>query len=208
MLAVTNWRQCELQTFERLMNIYLTDQTSKLHRHLDKLLRLSVMTYDKEKLLEKITTADINTTRSFADLDLEFLLDYKIFPSKILTYLTQWNFEKRKIKVGDTIVQQVYLPPLGQVSQKIIFGVRINEVISEPTRKGFSYETLAGHVEKGVSTFTVEQTADKKIIFKIQTFSKPGNILTQFLGPIFSVPYQTYCTRQAINNVKRQLETK
>ena len=190
------------------MNIYLTDQTNKLQRHLDKLLRLSVMTYDKEKLVEKITTADINTTRNFADLDLEFLLDYKIFPSKILTYLTQWNFEKRKIKVGDTIVQQVYLPPFGQLSQKIIFGVRINEVISEPTRKGFSYETLVGHVEKGVSTFTVEQTADKKIIFKVQTFSKPGNILTQLLGPIFSVPYQTYCTRQAINNVKRQLETK
>lgn len=188
------------------MNIYLTDQTRKFPRHLDKLLRFSVMTYDKEKLVEKETTADIHTAKNFADLDLNFLFDYKIFPNKILTFLTQWNFEQRTMKVGDTIVQQVYIPPLGQLSQKIIFGVRINEVINEPTRKGFSYETLSGHVEKGVSTFTVEQTTDKKIIFKVQTFSKPGNILTQLIGPIFSVPYQTYCTRQAINNVKRQLE--
>jgi len=164
------------------------------------------MTYDKEKLVEKVTTADIDTVKGFADLDLNFLFDYKIFPNKILTFITQWNFEQRTMKVGDTIVQQVYIPPFGQLSQKIIFGVRINEVINEPTRKGFSYETLSGHVEKGVSTFTVEQTADKKIIFKVQTFSKPGNILTQLIGPIFSVPYQTYCTRQAINNVKRQLE--
>ena len=188
------------------MNIYLTDQANKFPQHLDKLLRISVMTYDKEKLVEKVTTADIDTAKSFADLDLNFLFDYKIFPNKILTFITQWNFEQRTMKVGDTIVQQVYIPPFGQLSQKIIFGVRINEVINEPTRKGFSYETLSGHVEKGVSTFTVEQTADKKIIFKVQTFSKPGNILTQLIGPIFSVPYQTYCTRQAINNVKRQLE--
>ena len=188
------------------MNIYLTDQTSKFPQHLDKLLRFSVMTYDKEKLVEKVTTADIDTAKSFADLDLNFLFDYKIFPNKILTFMTQWNFEQRIMKVGDTIVQQICIPPFGQLSQKIIFGVRINEVINEPTRKGFSYETLSGHVEKGVSTFTVEQTADKKIIFKVQTFSKPGNILTQLIGPIFSVPYQTYCTRQAINNVKRQLE--
>lgn len=188
------------------MYIYLTDQTNKFPQHLDKLLRISVMTYDKEKLVEKVTTADIDTVKGFADLDLNFLFDYKIFPNKILTFITQWNFEQRTMKVGDTIVQQVYIPPFGQLSQKIIFGVRINEVINEPTRKGFSYETLSGHVEKGVSTFTVEQTADKKIIFKVQTFSKPGNILTQLIGPIFSVPYQTYCTRQAINNVKRQLE--
>lgn len=188
------------------MNIYLTDQTSKFPQHLDKLLRFSVMTYDKEKLVEKVTTADIDTAKSFADLDLNFLFDYKIFPNKILTFMTQWNFEQRIMKVGDTIVQQICIPPFGQLSQKIIFGVRINEVINEPTRKGFSYETLSGHVEKGVSTFTVEQTADKKIIFKVQTFSKPGNILTQLIGPIFSVPYQTYRTRQAINNVKRQLE--
>lgn len=111
----------------------------------------------------------------------------------------------RKMKIGDTIAQQVYIPPSRTFSQKIIFGVRINEIIEQADKKGFSYETLEGHVEKGVSTFTVERL-DNKIVFKVQTYSTPGNILTKILGPIFSVPYQTFCTKTALKNVKRQLE--
>ena len=80
-----------------------------------------------------------------------------------------------------------------------------DEIIDQADKKGYSYETLEGHVEKGVSTFTVEQL-DNKIVFKIQTYSTPGNILTKLLGPIFSVPYQTFCTKTALKNVKRQLE--
>ncbi len=109
------------------------------------------------------------------------------------------------MKVGDTIVQQVYIPPTKVFSQKIIFGVRINEIINEPARKGFSYETLEGHVEKGISTFTVEQQ-ENNLIFKIQTYSTPGNILTKLIGLIFSIPYQTFCTKTALNNVKLQIE--
>lgn len=123
-----------------------------------------------------------------------------------MSCLTQWQFEQRSMKIGDTIVQQVYLPPLRQFSQKIIFGVRVNEIINEQNRKGFSYETLEGHIETGISIFTVEQNSKSNIIFKIQTFSKPGNILTQMLGPVISIPYQTFCTNQALNNVKKQLE--
>jgi uncharacterized protein (UPF0548 family) len=109
------------------------------------------------------------------------------------------------MKAGDTIVQQVYLPPIQSFSQKIIFGVRISEIIDSDDRKGFSYETLEGHVEKGISIFTIEKLNDKPI-FKIQTFSKPGNLLTRLMGPIFSIPYQKYCTKAALKNVKRQIE--
>jgi uncharacterized protein (UPF0548 family) len=111
------------------------------------------------------------------------------------------------MQIGDTIVQQAFIPPFQHVSQKIIFGVRINDIINEPTRIGFSYETLNGHVEKGVSIFTIEQSADRKTIFKVHTFSQPGSLLTKLVGPIFSVPYQTFCTRQGLSNVKRQLES-
>ena len=109
------------------------------------------------------------------------------------------------MKIGDTIAQQVYIPPTKVFSQKIIFGVRINQIIDQTNRKGFSYETLEGHVEKGISTFTLEQV-NNIITFNIQTFSTPGNILTKLLGPVFSVPYQTFCTKNALENVKRQLE--
>lgn len=109
------------------------------------------------------------------------------------------------MSVGDTIVQQVHIPPLRVFSQILIFGVRIKEIIDERYRKGSSYETLEGHVERGISTFTIEQV-DNKIIFEIRTFSAPGNILKKLSGPFFSIPYQTFCTKAAIENVKTRLE--
>lgn len=187
------------------MKIYLTDQKNKFKRHLDFLKTKKVMDYDKSRLIEKITAIDIDTTKKIDQLNLDFLFDYQIFPGHIMTFKNEWSEENRKMRIGDTIAQQVYLPPTRTFSQKIIFGVRINEIIDQAEKKGFSYETLEGHVEKGISTFTLEQM-DNKIVFKIQTYSTPGNILTTLLGPIFSVPYQTFCTRRALKNVKRQLE--
>jgi hypothetical protein len=188
------------------MKIYLTDQERNFVKHLQKLKNASVMRYDKTELKENATIISIDTQKRLADLDTEFLFDYKIFPSNIMTYLTEWQHENRAMQVGDTIVQQAFIPPFRNLSQKIIFGVRINEIIKETTRIGFSYETLEGHVEKGISIFTVEQTDKAQIVFKVHTFSKPGNLLTQLVGPIFSVPYQTFCTSKGLANVKQQLE--
>ena len=188
------------------MRIYLTDQKNKFKQHLECLMTKKVMDYDKSRLTEKITTINIDTNKKIDQLNLNFLFDYKIFPDNIMTFKNEWREQSRKMKIGDTIAQQVYIPPTRTFSQKIIFGVRINEIIDQGDKKGFSYETLEGHVEKGLSTFTVEQL-DNKIIFKVQTYSTPGNILTKILGPFFSIPYQTFCTKTALNNVKRQLES-
>lgn len=187
------------------MKIYLTDQKNDFKQHLDFFKTKKVMDYDKSRLKEKATTIDIDTTKRLEQLNLDFLFDYQIFPDNIMTFKNEWTDQSRKMKIGDTIAQQVYIPPIRTFSQKIIFGVRINEIIDQSDKKGFSYETIEGHVEKGISTFTVEQL-DNKIVFKVQTYSTPGNILTKLLGPIFSVPYQTFCTKTALKNVKRQLE--
>lgn len=187
------------------MKIYLTDQKNNFNKHLNILKTSEVIPYDKNRLTAKVTTIDINTFRKIEHIDLGFIFDYHIFPGNIMTFQTQWDAEHRKMKLGDTIVQQVYIPPTRIFSQKIIFGVRINEIIDEPDKKGFSYETLCGHVEKGISTFTIEQL-DDNLIFNIQTYSTPGNMLTKLLGPIFSIPYQTFCTRAALTNVKEQIE--
>jgi hypothetical protein len=187
------------------MKIYLTDQKNKFKQHFDFLKTKKVMDYDKSRLTYKISTINIETNKKLDQLNLDFLFDYQIFPDNIMTFKNEWTDQSRKMKIGDTIAQQVYIPPTRTFSQKIIFGVRVNEIIDQANKKGFSYETLEGHVEKGVSIFTVEQL-DKKIVFKIQTYSTPGNILTKLLGPVFSVPYQTFCTKTALKNVKRQLE--
>jgi len=187
------------------MKIYRTDQADNFDGLLKQLSTKPTMTFDKTKLKEKTSTIDVKTDKDLGQVNLDFLFDYRIFPSNIMTFMTEWEKEKRKMKIGDTILQQAFIPPTKTFSQKIIFGVRINNIIEETKRKGFSYVTIEGHVEKGESTFTIEKS-DGGLIFKIKTFSEPGNLLTKLFGPIFSVPYQTYCTQKALENVKRQIE--
>lgn len=135
------------------MKIYLTDQADKFDGLLKQLTTKPTMMFDKTGLKEKTTTIDIKTGKTLEQLNLDFLFDYKIFPSKIMTFMTQWGQEKRKMKIGDTILQQVFIPPTNTFSQKIVFGVRINNIIDEIERKGFSYETIEGHVEKGIQFY-------------------------------------------------------
>jgi hypothetical protein len=148
----------------------------------------------------------IDSKKDLKEFDTTFFWNYNIFPPNIMTFLTEWNLQNREMRIGDTIVQQAFIPPTRLFSQKIIFGVRINKIINEPQRIGFSYETLNGHVEMGESIFTIEKTTEDKTIFKIHTFSNPGSLLTKIVGPVLSVPYQTFCTKKALENVKRQLE--
>lgn len=189
------------------MQIFLKDQRNSLNRHLEYLKIKKVMPYDISQLTEKISEIEINSSAARVEAAGTLLFGYQIFPEKIMIYKTEWEAENRKMQPGDTIVQQIYIPPVRTFSQKIIFGVRVKEIIDQSGKIGFSYETLEGHVEKGISTFTIEEQQGKAV-FRIQTFSKPGNLLTRLLGPVFSVPYQTYCTNEALKNVKRQAEKK
>jgi hypothetical protein len=186
------------------MKIYFRDQSEKLSPHLDTLKDVPVMKYDIKKLKEKKSVIVISSENKLQDIHTRSFFDYNIFPSEIISFLTQWSAEKRTMQVGDTIVQQVYIPPLRNFSQKIIFGVRINEVIDTPNKKGFTYETLIGHVERGVSSFFLENSSTG-LIFTIQTFSEPSNPFVKLLGPFFSLPYQAYCTKKALECVRANL---
>lgn len=186
------------------MKLFFTDQENNFLQYLEELKRKPVMPYVKGALPEKVSSMLIAPRTAIDKQSLDVLHSYNIFPSRIMSHLTQWQAEGREMRPGDTIVQQVCLPPIRSLSQKIIFGVRVNEVIDEPSRKGFSYETLQGHVEKGISTFTLE-LHNNELFFTIHTCSTPGNLLARALGPIFSIPYQAYCTRLALKHVKEQL---
>ncbi|WP_222101973.1 DUF1990 family protein [Fluviicola chungangensis] len=188
------------------MKIAFTNQKKKFKKYLEELKKVPVMHYEKDRLVEKISSIEIPTERTLEEINLDPFFDYRIFPDHILTGYPQWRDEGRTMKANDTILQQVYLPPFPKFSPKALFGVRIKDLIREENRCGFSYETLQGHVECGISYFILEE-GKGKIIFKIRTFSKPGNFLTALLGPVFSAPYQTYCTKKALRNVKRILET-
>ena len=86
------------------MKIFLSDQSDHFRFHLDLFTKSQVMQYDKSDLKEKITSIDLKTNKTIEQLDLQFLFDYKIFPDKIMSYLTQWRSEDRQMKVGDNIV--------------------------------------------------------------------------------------------------------
>jgi hypothetical protein len=188
------------------MKLYLRDQQNRFDDHITELASSSVMRFEKKKLPEKISSIKINLSQHLRNINLDFFFDYNIFPSSILTFKTQWRKENRKVNVGDTIVQQVFIPPFRTLSQKLIFGVRINRIINESHRRGFSYETLEGHVERGESTFVIEQH-DKDLIFKIQTYSEPSNAFVKIFGAWAAIPYQRYCTEQALKHVKQQIES-
>ncbi len=189
------------------MKISFLNQTNHFAEHLNKLKRVGIMPYDKGLLVEKNRFIALEGISKLSQLNTADFFDYRIFPENILNAYSQWTDEKRMMQSGDTIVQQVFLPPFPVFSQKAIFGVRIKEVINESKQIGFSYETLEGHVEKGISYFLLEET-DKGVIFRIRTFSKPGNFLSKLVGPLFSIPYQSYCTRKALQQVKANLLSK
>ena len=193
-------------SFYKAMKIYLFNQIKCMSMHLERLKTAAPMPYKLEELREVVSAIPINI-KTLTEVDWDVIFRYRIFPSNILAGYGEWVVQNRPIQVGDTIVQQVYIPPNQVFSQKLIFGARVNEIINEPHRRGFSYETLEGHVEKGISTFVVQKSA-LGFEFVIHTFSAPGNLLSKLLGPIFSLPYQKYCTAKALQNVKRQLENR
>ncbi len=116
----------------------------------------------------------------------------------------QWIRERRGMRVGDIIVQRAVLPPIG-FGLCAEFAVRISALIREPRKLGFAYETLAGHVESGVSEFYFEERGGA-LLFVIHTYSEPAHWLAR-LGRPFSLAYQKWCTHEALKHVKACFES-
>ncbi|MGC4021862.1 MAG: hypothetical protein QM734_07895 [Cyclobacteriaceae bacterium] len=117
------------------MKLFLTDQADRFPTLLTQLIGKPTMTFDKARLTEKTSTIDISADQNLRQTNLDFLFDYEVFPSDIMTFKTQWGQEKRKMKIGDTILQQATIPPIKVLSQKIVFGVRINSIIDEDEKR-------------------------------------------------------------------------
>ena len=134
----------------------------------------------------------------------DFLFAYDIFPRFLMRAEAQWIREVRAMRVGDIIIQRAVLPPIG-FGLCAEFAVRISALISEPRKLGFAYETLAGHLERGVSEFYFEERASA-LFFVIHTYSEPAHWLPR-LGRPFSLVYQKWCTQQALKHVKRRFQS-
>jgi uncharacterized protein (UPF0548 family) len=93
------------------------------------------------------------------------------------------------MRTGDIIVQRAVLPPIG-FGLCAEFAVRISAFISETSKLGFAYETLAGHLERGILEFYFEERTGE-VFFVIHTYSEPAHWLSQ-LGRVFSLLYQRW----------------
>jgi len=110
------------------MILSLTDQRSRFPYLLSDF-KLKPLSFQDPSTFPKRTSSRTISLRrspkSLEDLDCSFLLRYCVFPSNMLVHLADWEVETREMRVGDTILQQTFLPPLPHMSLKLIVAVRV-----------------------------------------------------------------------------------
>ena len=74
------------------------------------------------------------------------------------------------------------------------FGVPCEVVytIDEPSRAGFGYGTLPGHLERGEEAFVVERDAQDRVWFRIVAFSRPARWPAILAGPLSQLGQRGY----------------
>lgn len=186
------------------MKLFLFDPQKHLDRFFPVFKPLA-MSYDAHTVLrEKVTSLTIPAPQvtDLTKCDTSFLFDYQVFPPDIMKAKTEWNKEGRAMKKGDIIIQQVFVPPL-PLSLKAVFAVRVVDMFRSATKVGFSYGTLKGHAEMGISEFYFS-LQDGVLRINIHTYSAPGTILTRMMAPFFTLPYQQYCTNRALAHMSQE----
>lgn len=132
--------------------------------------------------------------------DLDFLFHYDVFPPAILKFFGEWQLDDRAMRVGDVIVQQVQIPPVG-VGIKLIFGSRVLSIHRSLSSAGFSYGTLAGHPETGSNEFSFS-VEEGSLFAAVRTVAAPGLFLSRLLSPVFTKPYVAFCNARALQRMK------
>src|ERR1044072_6012266 len=119
------------------------------------------------KLPEKTSDIALGYSGLIKDHRTDFLFAYDVFPHFLMRAEAHWIREGRAMPICDIIIQRAVLPPVG-FGLCAEFAVRISALISEPRKLGFAYETLVGHLERGVSEFYFEERASA-LFFVIHT---------------------------------------
>jgi hypothetical protein len=153
-------------------------------------------------LPEKISEIALGFPPPIRSYRTDFLSAYDIFPSFLMRAEPEWVREQRRMQIGDIILQRAVLPPIG-FGLCAEFAVRISGIFSESRKIGFAYETLTGHLERGISEFYFEER-NGEIFFVIHTYSEPGHWLSRLGGGLLTLPYQRWCTQRALHHVNKR----
>ncbi len=95
------------------------------------------------------------------------LLRYQIFPPRVMR--AEICSDDHRVHYGTTIVQHVALGPV-----PLKAAVRVLRVWRDTEEVGFTYATLQGHPERGISTFRIRRAEPGQITFEIESRSRPA----------------------------------
>ena len=125
--------------------------------------------------------AGISAELMFARL-VERLMHYEIFPKSIMQSVV--CSDDGLVHEGTTIVQRVTIGRLRIESAVRVLRVwRTDDIGTEEA--GFTYATLPGHPERGISSFCVTRAKDTgRIAFVIEARSRPGSVLYRLGRPL------------------------
>lgn len=108
--------------------------------------------------------------RKAADL----LMRYQFYPHDVLSHVSDFGLWNRWAQVGDRIVQRIHLFSLfGKPVLDVIAMNEVREVITEPRRYGFTYVTVATHVEQGEWTACLDWAPDNQLRLSVHAISRP-----------------------------------
>lgn len=124
------------------------------------------------------------------------LISYDVFPRNLMRPTV--CAADGRLRVGTVIVQRVRLGLLVIEAAVRVVDTRATET-ADMEEAGFSYVTLAGHPERGVSSFWVIRRGDD-VEFRIEARSRPGTLLTRIGRPISRL-FQRRATQAALRHV-------
>ena len=124
------------------------------------------------------------------------LWSYDIFPPALMR--PTLCSEEGRVNKGVVIVQRVRVGPAVIESAVRVIDAWASEG-DDVEEAGFTYATLAGHPETGVSTFSVARHGDD-VEFAIKARSRPGTLPTRIGRPL-SRAFQRAATRAALRYV-------
>ena len=73
------------------------------------------------------------------------------------------------------------------------FHCRVVDTFSTPSRCGFTYGTLSGHVERGEESFTLERLQDGRVLFLVDAKSQQARF--HGLRPVIDLPRRALIRR-------------
>jgi uncharacterized protein (UPF0548 family) len=130
----------------------------------------------------------------------EKLRAYHVFPTGLMRYRV--CTKDGQVRVGSVIVQRVRIGIIViEAAVRVLDTWSVNKGDFEEA--GFSYVTLAGHPERGISSFRVTR-AGANVQFSIVARSRPGLLLTKILRPL-SRRFQRTATMMALEHFRSSL---